>query len=188
MRDQRGLRRVGTRTSVSPFEAKGVSMSGANFAEIELQWVRDRIYPSFTWKAYDEFSPRNRLSAPLAESTVAFVTTSGAHLTGDAPFDCRVPEGDPTFRVFPSTTPFDDLSLIHRGYDTGRAARDMNVVLPLDHFRAAEANGRIGRLAPTVFSFMGYVADAEPLLNESAPTVAERLRSDGVDLVLLAPA
>jgi D-proline reductase (dithiol) PrdB len=162
-------------------------MSGANFAEIEQQFVRDRIYAPFTWNAYDEFSPCNHLAVPLADATVAFVTTSGAHLSSDPPFDIRAPEGDSSFRAFPTTTPFEDLTLIHRGYDTDRAARDMNVVLPLDHFRAAAADGRIGRLAPTVFSFMGYIADTEPLLTESAPAVAERLRSDGVDLVLLAP-
>jgi len=34
---------------------------------------------------------------------------------------------------------------------------------------------------------MGYIADTDRLLREEAPAVAQRLRADGVDLVLLAP-
>jgi D-proline reductase (dithiol) PrdB len=162
-------------------------MSGANFAEIEQTFVRDKINSDFTWRPFDEFSPMNQLTVPLASARVGFVTTSGAHLTEDPPFDIKAPEGDPTFRTFPSTTDFENLNLVHRGYDTRRASRDMNVVLPLDHLRAAEANGRIGQLAPTVYSFMGFVADTTPLLEESAPAVAKLLKREEVDLVLLAP-
>jgi len=75
----------------------------------------------------------------------------------------------------------------HRGYDTRRASADKNVVLPLDHLRAAARAGRIGALSPTVYSFMGYIADTERLLRETAPTVSANLVSDGADLVLLAP-
>lgn len=162
-------------------------MGGVNFAEIEQQWVRDRINPDFTWRAFDDFSPLNPCAKPLESARVAFVTTSGAHLSDDPPFDIKDSRGDPSFRTFPSTTSFDDLRLVHRGYDTQRASKDMNVVLPLDHLRAADASGRIGELASTVYSFMGFVADTTPLLEESAPNVAERLKQDAVDLVLLAP-
>lgn len=162
-------------------------MSGANFAEIEQQWVRDRINPEFTWRAFDDFSPMNTLSVPLDAARVAFVTTSGAHLREDPPFDIKSPQGDPSFRAFPSGSSFDELRLVHRGYDTERASADMNVVLPLEHLRAAESAGTIGELAPTVYSFMGFVADTCPLVEETAPAVAEQLKQDEVDLVLLAP-
>ena len=77
--------------------------------------------------------------------------------------------------------------LTHGGYDTRRAGADKNVVLPLDHLRALAAEGRLGGLAPTVYSFMGYVADADPLVRGTAPEVAGRLVAEGADLVLLAP-
>lgn len=48
--------------------------------------------------------------------------------------------------------------------------------------------GRIGELTPQVYSFMGYVADPDPLLEQSAPAVARELVEDRADLVLLVPA
>ncbi|HET8632075.1 MAG TPA: glycine/sarcosine/betaine reductase selenoprotein B family protein [Thermomicrobiales bacterium] len=160
---------------------------GVDFATLERDFVRARIYPDFAWRAYDAFSPLNRLAVPLAAARVAFVTTAGAHRPDQPPFDLAVAAGDPSYRAFPSTTPLAELVLSHRGYDTRRASADKNVVLPLDHLRAAAAASRIGSLAPTVYSFMGYIADTAPLLRESAPTVAARLRGEGADLVLLAP-
>jgi D-proline reductase (dithiol) PrdB len=162
-------------------------MSGANFAEIEQTFVRERINPDFTWHAFDEYSPLNLLEKPLSESRVAFVTTCGAHLKSDPPFDLKVPEGDPSFREFPIDVTFDQLELTHRGYDTELAKQDVNTVLPLDHLRQAVADRRIGEPAPTVYSFMGFVADTPPLLDGTASEIAQRLLSQDVDLVLLAP-
>jgi D-proline reductase (dithiol) PrdB len=161
--------------------------SGVDFGRIERDHVRSRLYPDFDWVAFDAFSPYNRLRVPLAEARVAFVTTAGAHLPDQAPFDRQEKAGDPSYRAFPSGTPLEDLVLTHSGYDTRQATADKNVVLPLDHLRAAEADGRIGRLAPTVYSCMGYVADVVPFMEETAPTIASRLAADAVDLVLLAP-
>lgn len=162
-------------------------MTGVNFADIEVDFVRERINPRFAWIPQDSFSPLNPLAVPLSEARVAFVTTGGAHLSDQEPFDLKAKEGDPTYREFSVTTPLDELVLTHRGYDTGHANQDKNVVLPLDHLRAALDAGRIGSLAANVYSTMGFVADVEPLMRETATAIAERLRSDGVDLVLLAP-
>lgn len=160
---------------------------GIDFATIERDFVRARIYPEFTWRAYDTFSPLNPLAVPLAAARVAFVTTAGAHLPDQPPFDLAARVGDASYRAFPGATPLADLRLSHSGYDTRRASADKNAVLPLDHLRAAVAEGRIGSIAPTVYSFMGYIAETEPLMRESAPAVAARLRADGADLVLIAP-
>ncbi len=160
---------------------------GINFADVERDFVRAKIYPAFNWRAYDVFSPLNPLRVPLSEARVAFVTTSGAHLVDQAAFDVGASTGDPSFRAFPSSTRLDQIQLSHRGYDTRRASADKNVVLPLDHLRAAAEEGRIGGLGPTVYSFMGYIADTEALLQETAPAVAAGLVGDGADLVLLAP-
>lgn len=167
-------------------EGAGLMDDGIDFAGLERDHVRSRLYPSFAWRAHDAFSPRNPLRVPLAKARVAFVTTAGVHLPDQEPFDSGA-AGDPSFRAFPTETPLADLVLTHGGYDTRRAAADKNVVLPLDHLRALASAGRIGGLAPTVHSFMGYVADADPLVRETAPEVAGRLAAEGVDLVLLAP-
>jgi D-proline reductase (dithiol) PrdB len=160
---------------------------GINFAEFERDYVRGRVYAPFDWHPFDDFSPHNPLRVPVADARVAFVTTGGVHLPSDPPFDVRADTGDPSWRAFPADTPLAELTLTHRGYDTGRASADKNVVLPLDHLRAFAAEGRIGSLSPDIHSFMGYVAETDRLLWEEAPAVAERLLADGVDLVLLAP-
>jgi hypothetical protein len=162
-------------------------MDGVNFADVERDFVRARLYADFSWRAHDTYSPLNPLRVPLQAAQVAFVTTSGAHLADQRPFDITAAAGDPSFRAFPTSTPLEEIQLTHRGYDTGRASADKNVVLPLDHLRAAARAGRIGGLSPTVYSFMGYIADTERLLHETAPAVAANLVSDGADLVLLAP-
>jgi D-proline reductase (dithiol) PrdB len=158
-----------------------------NFAQIERDHVRARVYADFDWHPFDAFSPYNPLLVPLAEARVAFVTTAGVHLASQPPFDTEANAGDPSWRAFPSTTPLADLVLSHGGYDTRRASADPNVILPLDHLRALRDEGRIGSLAQDVYSFMGYVAESDRLLELEAPTVAARLLADRVDLVLLAP-
>ncbi len=176
-----------SRTAMTAPISSMTRISGVNFAEIEREFVRAKVYSEFTWRAYDTFSPLNPLRVPLEAARVAFVTTCGAHVADQPPFELRAAEGDSSFRAFPSSTALADIELSHRGYDTRRASVDKNVVLPLDHLRAAAVEGRIGSLAPTVYSFMGYIADTEPLIGDTAPAVAARLVSDGADLVLLAP-
>lgn len=160
---------------------------GVNFVDVERDWVAGRIYPEFRWRPYDDFSPYHPLPVPLSEARVAFVTTAGAHLASQEPFDIASKAGDPSWRAFPSPTALSDLQLTHTGYDTRRAAQDKNVVLPLDHLREAEQAGRIGALAPTIYSCMGYVAETDALIDDTAPAIAARLRDEQVDLVLLAP-
>ncbi len=160
---------------------------GVNFVDVERDWVVGRIYADFRWRPYDDFSPYNPLRVPLSQARVAIVTTAGAHLADQEPFDIDSKSGDPSYRAFPSTTPLSDIQLTHTGYDTRRAALDPNVVLPLEHLRAAAQDGRIGELAPTVYSCMGYVAETDPFIDTSAPEMAARLVDEQVDLVLLAP-
>jgi len=160
---------------------------GANFAQIERDHVRARVYAPFDWHPFDTFSPYNPLRKPVTEARVAFVTTAGVHLPGQPPFNTDADDGDPSWRAIPVATPLANLVLSHGGYDTRRAGTDKNVVLPLDHLRALAAEGRIGSLAPDVYSFMGYVAATDRLRRQEAPAVARRLLGERVDLVLLAP-
>jgi D-proline reductase (dithiol) PrdB len=160
---------------------------GANFAQIERDHVRAKVYAPFDWHPFDAFSPYNPLRVPITEARVAFITTAGAHLPDQPPFDTGADWGDPSWRAFPVEAPLADLVLTHSGYDTRRASADKNVVLPLEHLRALRDEGRIGSLSPGVYSFMGYIADTDRLLREEAPAVADRLLGDRVDLVLLAP-
>ena len=40
-------------------------MQGVNFAEIERDFVRQKLYPGFNWRAYDTYSLFNPLRVPL---------------------------------------------------------------------------------------------------------------------------
>lgn len=159
---------------------------GANFAQIEREHVRSRVYAEFDWHPFDRFSPYNPLRVPISEARVAFITTAGVHLPDQPPFDNSA-AGDPTWRAFSVETPLADLTLTHGGYDTRRASADKNVVLPLEHLRAFRDEGRVGSLSPDIYSFMGYIAETDRLLHDEAPVVAAQLLADRVDLVLMAP-
>jgi len=160
---------------------------GANFAQIERNHVRTRVYAPFDWHPFDRFSPYTPLRVPLAEARIAFITTAGVHLADQPSFDTGADAGDPSWRAIPVETSLSDLLLSHGGYDTRRASEDKNVVLPLEHLRDLRDGGRIGALSPEVYSFMGYIADTDRLLDVEGPAVAARLIADHVDLVLLAP-
>lgn len=159
-----------------------------NFAMVEKNYIRQRIFPDFDWVVYPSPSRSNPLQQPLHQCTVALVTTAGVHRQNDRPFNLTDRLGDPTFRVVPHDTPFAQLALSHIGYDTKKIRQDINCVFPLERLRELAQEGMVGALAPRHFSFMGYIPITEPLLEETAPAVAAQLQEDAVDLVLLIPA
>lgn len=134
--------------------------------------------------------PWQRLDRPLSECKVAFVTTAGIHHTTQQPFNMKDVDGDPTFRTLDAETLWNDFTITHDYYDHANAEKDPNIVLPLDRLKEFEGEGVIGELAKRHYGFMGHV-DGDHLVHlveKSARTVAEELKNDQVDLVLLAPA
>jgi len=130
------------------------------------------------------------LAKPVRESVVALVTTAGVHLRSDPPFDMEDPDGDPSVREIPSGVDPRDIAITHKYYDHGAADRDLNVVLPLDRLRELCAEGAVGGMAPTAYSFMGHIDGRHlaTLIGETAPAVARRLRADGAQAAFLTPA
>ena len=130
-------------------------------------------------------TPFTRPLKPLEHSRLALVTTAGLHLREDSPFE----EWDPTFRAIPSDARHADLlqSQTSIGFDRTLALRDINVVFPTDRLRELTARGVLGELAPTFYSFLGAQKDPTVIRDQTAPVVAERLRAEQVDLVLLTP-
>jgi len=122
---------------------------------------------------------------PLEHARLALVTTAGLHLRDDRPFE----EWDPTFRAIPADVRHADLLQSHTsiGFDRTLAVRDVNVVFPIDRLRELVSRGVIGELGPTFYSFLGAQKEPERIRDETAPVVAERLRDEQVDLVLLTP-
>ena len=154
------------------------------FAQVEYEYVRNHVYASFDWKTFEEPSPRRRLQLPLARARIALVATAGAHLPEQPPFDLGK-SGDSSYRELPADA--QELRFAHVGYDTRRAREDPDVVFPLALLRRLAEEGEIGSVAPRAFSFMGYIPEADTLLDDTGPEVAAKLLADAVDLVLLVP-
>ena len=134
-------------------------------------------------------TPWTPLRRPLSQARVALVTTAGLHLSGDTPFvsDHRTP--DQSYRRLPSATPGADIVQSHTsiGFDRTGIQRDLNVTYPVDRLRELRQRGIIGSLAESFYSFMGALRTWDILEGETGPQVAELLKKDGVDVVLLTP-
>jgi len=155
-------------------------------------------FPSLRKRLVDGYQPVSKVGAvpwksldkPLSECKVAVVTTAGIHHSHQQPFDMMDANGDPTFRVLDADTLWDDFMITHDYYDHSNARKDPNIVLPLDRLKEFVSEGVIGDLARKHYGFMGHV-DGEHishLVEKSARDVADALKNDQVDLVLLAPA
>jgi D-proline reductase (dithiol) PrdB len=130
-------------------------------------------------------APRARLRRPLAEATLALVTSAGIHRRDDRPFGRE----DPSYRVIPSDAAAGELLQSHSSlaFDKTAFIRDINVVFPIDRLAELVAEGRLGRVGPRHYSLMGALPDLSAVRDETAPALAGRLADDGVDVVLLTP-
>ena len=133
------------------------------------------------------------VSKPLAKSRIALLSTAGLSMKGDTPFDMEFErqnptKGDPSWRALRADATGETVEANHLHIDTGYIRRDLNVALPLDRLRELADSGEIGSVAATHYSTMGYQgSDATTQSEKSAPEIAARIRSEEVDLALLAP-
>ncbi len=142
--------------------------------------------------AYDSI-PWAPFSKPLAEAKVALHSTAGLSMKGDAPFDMEMERrnplrGDPSFRRLRADATSETIEANHLHIDTGYIERDLNVALPIDRLQELVTAGEVGSVAPTHYSTMGFQGnDTSVLENESAPAIAAAMKSEEVDLAILAP-
>ena len=132
--------------------------------------------------------PWSTMRKPLSESKVSMVTTGGLHVRGDDPF--RTSAGaDASFRTIPRKTPSDNIVQSHFSISFDRTSiyRDLNVTYPVDRLNELVNMGKIGTLSQNYYSFMGAIRDVSGLIETSGPLVAEKLKSENVDIVLLTP-
>jgi D-proline reductase (dithiol) PrdB len=137
--------------------------------------------------------PWTPLSKPLAECTVALVSTGGIALKSDKPFDQEGERknpwwGDPSYRIIPRGTRSEDIRVYHLHIDPGPAEQDMNCLLPLDRLDELVESGKAGRAADSHYSFMGYILEPAELLQKSVPAIIGHLRQDKVDVAVFIPA
>jgi len=138
--------------------------------------------------------PWTPLSKPLSECRIAAITTAGIYnKDGDPPFNAerekREPMwGDPTFRRISRDVRQDQIGASHLHLNHRDMLADVNTVLPLQRLSELEAEGVIGSLAQTNYSFMGFQPNTTEWRERYGPEVAGLLKDEAVDAVLLAPA
>jgi D-proline reductase (dithiol) PrdB len=132
--------------------------------------------------------PLASLSRPLSEARLTFVSTAGVQPMGTLPFDVVHPVGDYSFRRVPSDSSPAELEIHQLKYPTDGAHRDLNVIFPIERLQELRAEGVIGDLTPSFFSFIGYNMDPELLERTLAEDIADAVRDEMTDLALLCPA
>jgi D-proline reductase (dithiol) PrdB len=136
--------------------------------------------------------PWTPLDKSISEATFTLMTSAGISMKSDPPFDMEGEKaepawGDPSYRQIPKTATENDIEVNHLHVNTAFIKQDINVMLPLARFQEFEQEGLIGKLAPTCYSYYGYQMDPTALLTETMPQVAERMRQENVEAVLLTP-
>ncbi len=155
--------------------------------------LRRMLEPSIPTEPKHPPIPWAPLDKPLAECKVALLSTAGLSMKGDAPFDMDYERNNPTrgdssFRRLRADATSSTVEANHLHIDTSYIERDLNVALPVDRLRELVDEGVVGAMAETHYSVMGFQGnDASELENESAPAIAEIMKSEEVDLALLAP-
>ena len=144
------------------------------------------------WQRYPPPNNKTRVSGPgvdLRHCRLALITSSGGYWQGyQEPFDAENPLGDYTIRAYAMSTPLTELDYAHTHSDQAAVRLDPQVLLPVGHLRALAVEGKIGELAPSVVSFMGYQPDVTRVVDETAPAILKVMRDERVDAALLVPA
>jgi len=142
---------------------------------------------------YDGVIPWTPPEKPLSELSFALVTSAGISCKGDKPFDMEREKkdwrwGDPSFRKIPRDAAENDISVNHLHINTSYICKDMNVMLPIARFAEFEAEGIIGGLAQTHYSFYGFQWESDRFLDQAISPMAEQMNQEGVEAVFLTPA
>ena len=150
--------------------------------------LKDRLwYHRYRFRRVDPL-PWAGSGPPLAEATVAVVTSAGIHLQGAPPFE-KVKGGDFSYRWIPAEAHPRELVCTHPSgaWDRSGVEADPNMALPLDRLRELKASGEIGGIAPRHASFQGSITAPMRLMRQTAPEMAQGMADDGVHVVLLTP-
>lgn len=154
-------------------------------------------FPGVAKRFTEAYQPRQSVGEipfvkpkPLRQARLALVTTSGIHHRSQPPFNMADGDGDPSYRELNGEEILDDFQITHDYYDHADAGKDPNIIFPLERLRELVSEGVLGALASTHYAFMGHIDGRHiaTLVEKTAQEVAQRLKADQVDLVLLTPA
>jgi D-proline reductase (dithiol) PrdB len=142
--------------------------------------------PPYRW-SINETAPLHRIRQPLADCTVALLTSGGVSQCSMSAFDPNA-RNDHRLDAIPSDAPSNDFQVHDHYYDHTDAESDINCIFPLDRIREFSKRGEIGRVAPRLWSgFMGRIYNRTKVMEDSGPAFADELAADHVDILLAAP-
>jgi len=128
----------------------------------------------------DAFTP----APALATATVAIVSTAGFRLDGQPSWKAN----DAGYRLFDRGERGLKLGHLSPNFDRSGMAADLNIAHPIDRREEMVHGGVLGDVARRHASFMGAQDELmESIREDTAPKLAEELRADGTDVVLLVP-
>ncbi len=127
------------------------------------------------------------VKVPLAKGCLGFVSTAALYRKSvDSPF-VDIPVGDPRILEIPADVNPQTLDTAHTHIPQEPIREDVNVALPLARLRALVKEGQMGKLAPRLFSILGYRIRADEVATETAPRIAAAMLEDGVTHALIVP-
>ena len=158
-----------------------------------LDFASRQVMKAWAGRQKPDVIPFTPMTKPLAECSIALVSTAGIARNDDVPFDQEGERrdpwwGDPSFRVIPLGTMEREVRLYHMHIDPRFGEADLDVVLPMRRLTELSQARIVGRAAPRHYSIMGYILEPTVLVAETAPAIAKQMRLDGVDAAALVPA
>jgi D-proline reductase (dithiol) PrdB len=136
--------------------------------------------------------PWTPLAKPLPQCTIALVSSAALALNNDRSFDIEIERADPWFsdpsyRMLPRDTRTGEVQICHLHINPAFARQDLNCVMPLERLSELVNSGEVGGSAPTHYSYVGYTLRPRRLLDETVPSIIERMGQERVDVVVLVP-
>lgn len=122
------------------------------------------------------------VTKPLNEMKIAIASAAGVHLKSDKRFNLA---GDFTYRLISRDTLSSDLMVSHGGYDNSDVNKDINCMFPIDRLRELAKEGYIKEIAESNIGFMGGGGDQDKFRDETGPKIAQILKNENVDGVIL---
>jgi D-proline reductase (dithiol) PrdB len=172
---------------------KSIETPVADFDSLQfLDGASKRVIKSWIEREERRPIPWTPLRKPLAESRVALISSAGVALKTDRPFDAEGERrnpwwSDPSYRVIPRGTRTEDIRLHHLHIERSFGESDLDCVMPLTRLEELAAAGEIGEVAPSHYSFMGYLLRPQEFLEKAVPAIIRRLKAEEVDVALLVP-
>jgi D-proline reductase (dithiol) PrdB len=142
-------------------------------------------YTPYRWYHADSPPPFVSLRKPLSRSRLGVLSTSGAYVVGQVAYHYK---DDTSIRASAKDTPVDALRFAHitENYLVN-PRRDPNCIVPITALNEAVTDGRLGELAPEIFSCMGGVYSQRRVREETIPALHDEFKRQAVDTVLLVP-